>query len=50
MGNWNIYGILLGIGVFFTVFGFILAQLNMVNPLTGEESSFFAWLLGLIIP
>ena len=48
MGNWSLTGILLLVGVFLTIFGFILAQIDVVNPLTGQESSIFSIIIGWI--
>jgi len=50
MGNWSLYGILLIVGVFLTIFGFILAQIDITNPLTGQETSVFNTIIGWIIP
>lgn len=50
MGNFSLYGILLIIGVFLALFSYILTQINIVNPLTGQESSIFSTVLGWITP
>lgn len=50
MGNFTLYGILLTIGLFFLLFGFILSQISVDNPLTGEETSIFAVIIDWIIP
>lgn len=50
MGNWSVYGILLIVGVFLALFGFILAQIDITNPLTGQETSVFSTIMGWIIP
>lgn len=42
MGNWNIYGIALMVGLFFTIVGFILAQIHVTNPMTGTTTSVLA--------
>lgn len=50
MGNFSLYGILLTVGVFLALFGLILAQIDVTNPLTGQTTSIFAMILGWIIP
>lgn len=50
MGNWSLYGILLIVGVFLTIFGFILAQIDVTNPLTGQSTSVFSIVIGWITP
>lgn len=50
MGNWSLYGILLTIGVFLFLFGYILTQINVTNPLTGQETSIFSTIIGWITP
>ena len=50
MGNWSLTGILLSVGLFLTLVGFILAQINIANPFTGQEISIWAMILGWIIP
>lgn len=50
MGSWNITGIILGIGLFFTIFSFILAQINVVNPYTGGEDTIFSIILNWLLP
>lgn len=50
MGNWSFYGIILGIGVFFTGIAFLLNQIQVTNPITGYQTSILAWLLSLILP
>ena len=49
MGNWSLYGISLIVGLFLTLVGFLLAQIEVVNPLTGQESSIFSVIFGWII-
>lgn len=50
MGNWSLTGILLTVGLFLAIFGFILTQIQVTNPLTGQESSVFSTIIGWIIP
>lgn len=50
MGNWSLAGILLLVGFFLTAFGFILAQIDIENPLTGNETSIFSMIVDWIIP
>lgn len=50
MGNWSLTGTLLTIGTFFALFGFIMAQINVTNPLTGVQTSIFSTVIGWIIP
>ena len=50
MGNWSLYGIVLVVGVFLMIFGFILAQIDLTNPLTGQESSIFSVIIDWISP
>lgn len=50
MGNWSLTGILLGLGLFLTLTGFILAQIDVVNPLTGQEVSIWSTVWSWIIP
>ena len=50
MGNWSLTGILLLVGVFLTIFGFILTQIEVTNPLTGQEASVFSTIINWIIP
>ena len=50
MGQFSLTGILLTVGVFLVIFGFILLQIDVVNPLTGQETSIFATILAWIIP
>lgn len=50
MGNWSLYGILLSVGMFLAIFGFILAQIHVTNPLTGQETTVFAQIISWIIP
>lgn len=50
MGNYTLYGILLGIGLFFLFSGLLLAQIDVANPYTGQESSLFSIIIGYIIP
>lgn len=50
MGNYNLAGILLTVGLFLTIFGFILAQMDVTNPLTGQTSSVFAQIIDWIVP
>ena len=50
MGSWSLTGILLLVGFFLTVFGFILAQIDITNPLTGNETSVFSMVIDWIVP
>lgn len=50
MGNWSLTGILLIIGLFLTISGFIFTQINITSPFTGQESSIFSIVLDWIIP
>ena len=50
MGNWSLTGILLIVGLFLLVSGFLLTQINIPNPYTGNESSVFNLILDWIIP
>ena len=49
MGNWSLTGILLTVGIFFTIFTFVLTQINVTNPY-GGETSVFQMVIGWIIP
>ena len=50
MGNFSLYGILLIVGLFFTLSGLLLTQINVTDPYTGESASIFSMILGWIIP
>lgn len=50
MGNWSLTGILLGVGFFLALTGFIFMQINITNPLSGQESSIWSAIWGWIIP
>ena len=50
MGNWSLTGILLLVGVFLTIFAFILTEIHIDNPLTGQEASVFEMIIDWIIP
>lgn len=50
MGKLTLYGILLSVGVFLSALAFVLAQINVENPLTGQETSVFGMILEWIIP
>ena len=50
MGNWSLTGILLTVGLFLLLFGLILAQIDIENPLTGVQTSIFATIIDWIIP
>lgn len=50
MGNFSLTGILLTVGLFLLLSGFLLAQINITNPYTGNESSIFSIIIGWIIP
>lgn len=50
MGNFSLYGILLAVGLFLALFAFVLEQIVVVNPLTGQESNVWGMIWGWIIP
>lgn len=50
MGNWSIYGIFLIIGLFFALTGFLLSQIDVTNPFTGQESSIVSLIWDWINP
>ena len=50
MGSWSLTGILLITGLFLLISGFLLTQINITNPFTGNESSVFGVILDWIIP
>lgn len=50
MGNWNVIGVALIIGMFFTLLGLLMSQINVVNPLSGGEQSLLQVILGWILP
>lgn len=50
MGNWTLTGILLIVGLFFTLSGLLLAQIDVTNPYTGQESSVFSLIIDWIVP
>lgn len=50
MGNWSLTGILLTIGLFLLLVGFLLTQIQITNPFTGNEMSIFSVILEWIIP
>lgn len=50
MGNWNLVGTLLVVGLFLFLVGIILAQIHVTNPLTGTETSVFAQIIDWIVP
>ena len=50
MGNFSLTGILLTVGLFLVLFGLLLAQIEIENPLTGQESSIFSMIIDWIIP
>lgn len=52
MGNWSLTGILLTVGVFLAVFGFILTQIHISNPISQNSTAanwvwneIFSWIL-----
>ena len=49
MGNWSITGILLTLGLFFLIFGFVLSEIQVTNPY-GTEASVFSIVIDWIIP
>lgn len=50
MGNWSLVGVLLIVGLFLLISGFLLTQINVTNPYTGNESSIFSLIISWIIP
>ena len=50
MGNFSLTGILLTVGLFLLMSGFLLTQINVTNPYTGNESSVFSLIIDWIIP
>lgn len=50
MATWSLTGTLIMIGFFFTVLAFLLAQIDVVNPVTGIDQSIFSVILGWILP
>ncbi len=50
MGNFSLTGTLLIVGFFIMVLGFLLAQIDVTNPITGQETSIFAMVIDWIIP
>ena len=50
MGNWNIIGIAIIIGMFFTLLGLLMTQIDVVNPLNGAEQSLLQTVLNWILP
>lgn len=49
MGNFTLYGILLIVGLFLFLAGFVCSQIGVENPFTGAESSVLEVILGWII-
>lgn len=49
MGNWSWSGILLIVALFLLLFAFVLAQIQVDNPLQGSESSILEWLKDLVV-
>lgn len=49
MGNWSFTGTLLIVGLFLLIFGFIMAQIQVENPLQGSESSILEWIKDIIV-
>lgn len=50
MGSWSLTGVVLVIGFFFTALAFLLAQIDVVNPISGIQQSIFSVLLDWILP
>ena len=50
MGNWSLVGILFMISIFFMIFAFVLAQINVINPYTNIETSALSVIINWIIP
>lgn len=50
MSKSSISGILLVVGIFFTLFTFLLSQINVTNPYTGIETSVFNNILDWLNP
>lgn len=50
MGNWSLYGILLIVGLFLFLIGIILSQIDVINPLTGQQSSILSTIIEWITP
>ncbi len=50
MGKFTLAGILFSVGIFLTLLGIILDQINIVNPYTGQEGSIFLIIVDWIIP
>lgn len=50
MGNWSLYGILLIIGFGVALFGFLLSQIQVPNPLTGGDISVLGLVWSWIFP
>ncbi len=50
MGNFSLTGILLTVGVFLLLFGFLLTQIQTTNPLTGVSTSIFSQIISWIVP
>ena len=50
MGNHSLTGILLMVGLFLLLSGFLLTKINVSNPYTGNESSIFSLIISWIIP
>lgn len=49
MGNWSLTGILLIVGLFFLLCGFIFSQIHIDNPYTGMESSVLGWIGNIVV-
>lgn len=50
MGNWSFAGIAITVGLFLMLFGFLLSQINITNPLTGVEVSIWSTIFNWILP
>jgi len=50
MGNFSLAGILLAVSAFLLLFGILLANINVTNPITGNEASIFSQIISWIIP
>lgn len=50
MARFSLPGILLTIGLFLLLSGFVLTKIDIPNPFTGNESSIFSVIIGWIVP
>lgn len=49
MGNWSLSGTLLIIAVFLLLFGFILTQISVTNPITGNQTNIIGWIVSTML-